>query len=273
MTQTDQENRNIPDPNPSEYQHHALIVDDERMVRNALGRILEAQNITPVYARTGHEAIEHLNTAHPPFSILIADQRIPGTHMGGTDLLELARQISPNTIRFLITGHAELDTIINAVNKGAIQRFVAKPWQPEELTQAIRISLKRYERFLEKEALFTLAKKQNAGLLALTRKRLEATEAHNARIEHLDKEIQDLRTQPPQVIKTHCSEELTQQLSQYLETLHVGKQQALDQLYHLALDALSSDIHTLSEKNGIDLSPPLATGDPHEKPPPPDPGT
>jgi DNA-binding NtrC family response regulator len=146
----------------SGYQHRVLVVDDEAPIGKAIGRLLEIEKLEYVYVNSGESALESLKKAAQPFSLIISDQRMPG--MPGTQFLEHAKRLNPETIRFLITGHSDMQTIINAVNKGAVQRYIAKPWKNDEMVQAIQYGIGQYERFLEDKALITLAKKQNAKL-------------------------------------------------------------------------------------------------------------
>ncbi|MCG8566407.1 MAG: response regulator [Desulfobacterales bacterium] len=272
------ENEIPPSATSSEYHHKALIVDDEMVIRKAMGRILKLESVKPVFASNAREALEYLNTVKHPFSLIIADQRMPGTHMRGTDLLELAKKISPHTIRFLVTSHSQIEVIINAVNKGAIQRFIPKPWRTEDLRAAIQISLKRYERFLEREKLFSLAKKQSVKLYTLNRELMEVTETHNARLNQLDKELQAItaRSHGPDMPDAPTRDELLPGFLQLLEKEPEDKQTRLNHFYSKTLMALFSEMESVAQKNGIELPETLLPGGLHdvqeEDPTPSDPG-
>ncbi len=146
----------------SGYEHKVLIVDDEEQIGKVIGRFLETQKAEYIYVESGEKALKEIKRAKKPFSLIICDQRMQGMH--GTDFLSYAKKISPDTIRFLMTAYSEMDTIINSVNHGEIQRYIAKPWKQDELTKYIREGLKQYEFFLENEKLVALAKKQNKKL-------------------------------------------------------------------------------------------------------------
>ena len=186
----------------SDYQHKVLVVDDEEQIGKAIGRILKGKEIEHVFANSGESALEIIKKTKKPFSLIIADQRMPG--MQGTEFLEHAKALIPDTIRFLMTGYSEMETIINAVNKGAIQRYISKPWEHDDLVKAINSGIKLYELFLENKKLLSLAKKQNAKLYELNCELMETTKSHNRAVHELDhdieiieKEIKDLSFQTP----------------------------------------------------------------------------
>ncbi|HEX5482982.1 MAG TPA: HD domain-containing phosphohydrolase [Terriglobia bacterium] len=100
-----------------------LLVDDELNLAEALVRGLR-RAFTIVSASGGQAALEILRR-EPPFDVIVSDLRMPG--MDGINFLRHARQLAPSTVRVLFTGHADLDDAIEAVNEGAIFRFVMKP--------------------------------------------------------------------------------------------------------------------------------------------------
>lgn len=100
-----------------------LIVDDELSVREALVRGLR-RFFTIVTAPGGQPALDILRR-EPDFRVIVSDLRMPG--MDGISFLRHARQIAPRAIRMLFTGNADLADAIEAVNEGAIFRFITKP--------------------------------------------------------------------------------------------------------------------------------------------------
>jgi DNA-binding NtrC family response regulator len=81
--------------------------------------------------------------ARANFAVIISDQRMP--EMTGLDFLTECKKHRPHASRILITAVLSLPTIIDAINKGEIFRFIAKPWLREELTATIRNAYQRYE--------------------------------------------------------------------------------------------------------------------------------
>jgi DNA-binding NtrC family response regulator len=114
-----------------------LIVDDEPRVFQALRRTLHRENLELVHAASGEEAIDVLSRM--PVDIVLADENMPG--MVGTQLLAIVRQRWPDAVRMLLTGTAQLDVVVKAVNQGQVQRFFTKPCDDAELIVAIRETL------------------------------------------------------------------------------------------------------------------------------------
>ena len=120
--------------------HRVLIVDDEPGILDTLERTLAGQ-YTIFRAGNGDEALEVLR--EEDMAMTIADQRMPG--MSGVLLLMRSREIQPNMIRILLTGYTDIDTAIDAINMGAVYRYVQKPWDPEEFMITIRRALESYD--------------------------------------------------------------------------------------------------------------------------------
>lgn len=118
-----------------------LIVDDESVVLSALKMTLERDGY-PVVATTSPTKALELVTQQT-FAVIISDQRMP--EMLGLDFLAECKKKCPDASRILITAVLSLPTIIEAINKGEIFRFVAKPWLREELTATVRNAYHRYE--------------------------------------------------------------------------------------------------------------------------------
>lgn len=117
-----------------------LLVDDEERILRSLGMLLRMHY--QVYATSdGYEALAILQ--REKIHVLISDQRMP--IMTGTELLREARKVSPDTVRILLTGYADADSAVAAVNDGEIFRYISKPWGPKELrdtiAQAVQVAL------------------------------------------------------------------------------------------------------------------------------------
>ncbi|MDF3078420.1 MAG: response regulator [Sphingobacteriaceae bacterium] len=112
-------------------------------------------------AISGDEALKILGSK--PVEIIITDQRMP--NMTGIEFLEQVLEKYPNPMRMLLTGYADMNAVIDAVNKGKIFHYMAKPWVEEELDKAID---KAYEAYMERENL-----KDENGKLAVSNDQLE----------------------------------------------------------------------------------------------------
>ncbi len=239
----------------SNYQHRVLVVDDEALIGKAIGQLLEIEKIESVYVNSGESALERLKTAGQPFSLIISDQRMPG--MQGTQFLEHARRLNPETIRFLMTGHSEMETIINAVNKGAVQRYISKPWKNDAMVQAIQYGIEQYERFLEEKALITLAKKQNAKLYELNCELMETAKTHTKELRVIDTEIESIETQlkeltPPSTLSPSM---IMEELQKIIAPPGEKGQKILNNLFAQTLTNLYKNFSDLSLVNGFEMPP------------------
>jgi signal transduction histidine kinase len=116
-----------------------LYVDDEPENLRIFQLTFEG-DFTIRTATSGAEALEILN--EEPISLVLSDQKMPG--MIGTEFLERVAGIDPKTVRILVTAYGDAETLGNAINNGAIYRFVAKPWSPEDMSLAIRRGIEVY---------------------------------------------------------------------------------------------------------------------------------
>jgi response regulator RpfG family c-di-GMP phosphodiesterase len=117
-----------------------LLVDDEENVLAGYKRQLR-RHYDFETAPGGKEGLE-MARKHGPFAVAISDMRMPG--MDGIEFLTELRAISPETVRMMLTGNADLQTCINAVNEGSIFLFLSKPCSNEQLAQAIDKGLDQY---------------------------------------------------------------------------------------------------------------------------------
>ena len=76
-------------------------------------------------------------------AVLLVDQRMPG--MSGVEVLEIAQELYPETIRILITAYSDLSDAISAINRGKIRRYIRKPWDPGELKAVLRDSVETFQ--------------------------------------------------------------------------------------------------------------------------------
>jgi len=74
--------------------------------------------------------------AKQPAQVVISDQRMPD--MSGTEFLSRIRQLYPDTIRMVLTGYTDLESVTGAINRGAIYKFLTKPWDDDQLREQIR---------------------------------------------------------------------------------------------------------------------------------------
>jgi response regulator RpfG family c-di-GMP phosphodiesterase len=121
--------------------HRVLVVDDEEIVVVALGETLRRERYQVVTTMNPVAALEILG--RETFSVIITDQQMP--QLSGLELLAHARQVQPESTRILITAVLSLDTVIDAINKGEVYRFIVKPWLREELLVTVQNAAQRSE--------------------------------------------------------------------------------------------------------------------------------
>ncbi|MBS1129886.1 MAG: response regulator receiver modulated diguanylate cyclase/phosphodiesterase with sensor(s) [Proteobacteria bacterium] len=111
-----------------------LLVDDEPNVLSSLTRLLRREGYAILTATSPTEAFDLL--AKQPVQVVISDQRMPD--MSGTEFLSRVRQLYPATIRLVLTGYTDLQSVTDAINRGAIYKFLTKPWDDDQLREQIR---------------------------------------------------------------------------------------------------------------------------------------
>ena len=118
-----------------------LIVDDDPNILKALQRLLLDESYRLLIAPDAASGLEML--AVNPVQVIISDQRMPG--MSGIEFLSRVKEIYPDTVRMVLSGYADLETVVEAVNEGALYKFIAKPWKDEQLLKLIREAFLYYE--------------------------------------------------------------------------------------------------------------------------------
>ncbi len=126
-----------------------LLVDDEKEITSALLRLLRGDGYTILQAHSGQEGLELLSKNL--VGVIISDQRMP--EMSGVEFLTQAKALYPKTIRIILSGYADLDAIKNAINFGAIYKYLSKPWDNESLSVCVRDAFHHYEMVQEEEHL------------------------------------------------------------------------------------------------------------------------
>src|SRR3990172_3319899 len=106
-----------------------LCVDDEPNILSSLRRLFRAKGYRVLVAESGNAGLQVLATE--AVDLVISDMRMP--EMDGAHFLELVRARWPDTIRILLTGYADVSSIIEAINRGEIYRYIAKPWDDNEM--------------------------------------------------------------------------------------------------------------------------------------------
>ncbi len=125
-----------------------LVVDDE--LENL--RVLELtfrREFKILTAESGEAALEILNSE--PVAVILSDHRMPG--MSGTEFLARAREMAPETVRILLTAYGDAETLGRAINDGSVYRYVAKPWDADEMRVTLRRAIEYFAMERERDGL------------------------------------------------------------------------------------------------------------------------
>ncbi|MES2091380.1 MAG: EAL domain-containing protein, partial [Pseudomonadota bacterium] len=123
------EGRQLPDPllTRKTCKRTLLLVDDEENIVASLRRLLRRDGYHIVVAYSGAEGLQRL--AEQEVDVIVSDQRMPG--MTGVEFLRRAKELYPGTMRIVLSGYTELQSITDAINEGSIYKFLTKPWDDE----------------------------------------------------------------------------------------------------------------------------------------------
>ncbi|WP_415887268.1 HD domain-containing phosphohydrolase [Neptuniibacter sp. QD37_6] len=142
-----------------------LLVDDELAVLNSLKRLLRPLKCKVLTTVSPNEALEILR--ENPVDILVSDMRMP--EMGGEEFLEKAAKEFPDIERIVISGYAEAQAAIDAINRGKVSRFLLKPWEDSDVIKMVEKGFRLASLQQENERLQQETQEKNEQLEALNR--------------------------------------------------------------------------------------------------------
>lgn len=151
-----------------------LFVDDEPNILQSLRRIFEDDSYTVYTATSGKDALEILSKT--PIQVIISDQRMP--NMTGTEFLTQVKMLYPKTVRIILSGFSDFNALIDAINNGAIYKFINKPWDIDALRALVNDAFQRTIPIADDAEILKLAHKDS-----LTK--LPSRFLFNKRLEHL----------------------------------------------------------------------------------------
>ncbi len=181
---------------PADVTIKILLVDDEVNITKALRRLLMEYDQYDVFTvESGADAVLLLEE-QSDFGVIISDQRMPG--MTGVEFLARARELTPDAVRILLTGYADIEASISAINQGAVFRYLTKPWKDEELLQVVAEAAHGFWLVAENVRLNALVTKQNNELQEwnsrLKQRVLDQTSQIRAKSDALAESNQQLRS-------------------------------------------------------------------------------
>lgn len=137
-----------------------LLVDDEQNIVSALTRLFRRDGYRILTANSGKEGLEKL--AQHEVGVILSDQRMP--EMNGSEFLSRVKELHPDTVRIMLSGYTDLNSVTDAINRGAIYRFLTKPWEDDLLRANVADAFKRYELTRENERLAEQLRQANEQL-------------------------------------------------------------------------------------------------------------
>jgi EAL domain-containing protein (putative c-di-GMP-specific phosphodiesterase class I)/DNA-binding response OmpR family regulator len=126
-----------------------LLVDDEEFILSSLKRILRRSNCRVLTADSALKGLQLL--AENRVDVVISDQRMPG--MAGVEFLRRVKDIHPDSVRMMLSGYTDLKSVTDAINEGAIYKFLTKPWDDDHLLANIEEAFRRKEMISENQRL------------------------------------------------------------------------------------------------------------------------
>lgn len=164
-----------------------LCVDDEPNILSSLRRLFRGKGFQVRIAEGGKAGLALLETE--TVDLVISDMRMP--EMDGAQFLEQVRARWPDTLRLLLTGYSDITSIIDAINRGEIYRYITKPWDDNDIVLIVRQALERKALELEKKRLEALAIAQHEELLALNASLESKVQARTAELQVANEQLKN----------------------------------------------------------------------------------
>jgi diguanylate cyclase (GGDEF)-like protein/PAS domain S-box-containing protein len=162
----------------SPRQRTLLLVDDEENILASLKRLLRRGGYRILTATGAEEGLQRL--AESEVDVIVSDQRMPG--MTGVEFLRRAKALYPNTVRIVLSGYTELQSITDAINEGAIYKFLTKPWEDDLLRANIEEAFRQKEMADENRRLDGEVRTANAELAELNQRLQVALTQQNEKL-------------------------------------------------------------------------------------------
>ncbi|MCH8537218.1 MAG: EAL domain-containing protein [Alkalimonas sp.] len=125
-----------------------LLLDDEENILSALSRVLRKEGYQIHTATNAEQGFELL--ALHDIQVVVSDQRMPG--MSGTEFLSKVKAMYPHTVRLVLSGYTDLQSVTAAINEGAIYKFLTKPWDDKQLREEIRMAFLHQDSLMQEHS-------------------------------------------------------------------------------------------------------------------------
>ena len=238
-----------------EAKHALLLVDDEENILNSLRRLFRREPFEVLTAASGMEGLDLLR-AHS-VSVIVSDQRMP--EMVGAEFLRRSIEVAPRAVRIMLTGYADVEATVQAINKGQIYRYVTKPWNDGEMKMVVRAAAQRFD-LLESNRLLTAELKEtNAQLETLNSELEQRVEARTRELRSAYEE--NLRLTEALGLKVKELEG-RDRITQYLLAVH-GLEETLELVLEVISDTLEMDqaVVYLRDREGFRAAAAIGVGE------------
>ncbi len=176
----------------SKYRCSLLVVDDEPHILATLVAMLDSE--FTVFTADGAEAARKVFADHV-IDMVLTDQKMP--RVSGVQLLEWVKQHSPRTVRLMMTGFADLEETVDAINKGQVFRFILKPWRHEVLLDMLRTGARTFHLERSHEQLLEDLRRMNEELEQRVAERTAELQETNLELEQKTKMLERLALTDP----------------------------------------------------------------------------
>lgn len=146
--------------------HAILIVDDERSVLNAIQRTLRKEPYALLTAESAQEGLKILDARD--INLVVSDYNMP--EMNGLEFLQIIKAQHPHVLTIMLTGQAELQIAVQAINEAGVYKFIQKPWNNEDLKITLQRALESIDLTSERDKLLQKVKSRDAILQDLEKK-------------------------------------------------------------------------------------------------------
>lgn len=170
-------------PETQKQDYKLLIIDDEIEITKSLTRQFRRKYkvFSATNARDGMDIMEKEH-----IQVILSDQRMPD--MTGVDFFGVIKDKYPDALKLLLTGYADIEAVIGAINEGQVFRYVTKPWNPEELELIVREAFEKYELITNNRQLMVKLRETNQTLEDKVKERTSELEKLNQRLMDMNQE-------------------------------------------------------------------------------------
>lgn len=182
-----------------------LFVDDEPNILKTLRRLFMDEEFDIHTAGNGREALDLIEGGLRP-ALIVSDQRMP--EMGGAEFLAKAALLVPECIRMVLTGYADINAAVSAINQGGIYRYILKPWIDDDLKLTVREALAHFNLVAENRALTQQLEEKNKRLAQMNEQLELMVETRTQELHQKVHELECRDTIQQFLLRVHPQDEL-----------------------------------------------------------------